>query len=761
MQYQKISSLLCGLIFLTVSGLPAIAAVVRQPYLQLATPTSITVVWRTDLNSADNSRVQYGPTFGTPSHTASGTARTRAGLNVKDHIVTIGNLRPATKYFYTVGTATDGVQGGGTNQHFFVTPPVVGSPMPVRAWVLGDSGDAEVDQRNVRDAMLSETVANPPAPNLILHMGDMAYENGTDSEFTNFHFAVYQNILRQTPLWPAVGNHEAPSINTPLGLGPYYEAHVLPTNGQAGGVASGTEAYYAFDYANVHFIVLDSMDSDRALGSPMLTWLEQDLASTAQEWVIAFWHHPPYSKGGHNSDSAADSGGRMVDMRETVLPILEAGGVDVVLAGHSHVYERSFLLNGAYGYGTAPDFVTPSYAALLANGHILDPGDGNPAGNGAYRKRTGGISHDGTVYVVAGHGGHGLSPKATGDHPVMKVFDFAFGSVLMDIDGNQLVLRNVRAGGAVTDTMAIVKADERDVSGKVNPHDVDGDGKADLVWRNRQSGAVALWFMNGTAIASAGFPGNVSLEWQIAEVGDFNGDGNGDLLWRNTNSGMVAVWLMEGDGIASTGFPAGVPFSWKIAGVGDLDGNGTADLVWHHSGTGTVAIWFMDGTRIASTAFPGSASLAWEIRQVGDVNGDSKADLIWRNKTQGGVVVWLMNGSIITSSGSISNISFHWQMAGVGDLDGNGTEDLVWRNINSGAVAVWFMNGKMISSTAFPATVPVSWEIRQVSDLNGDGKADVVWRNLGTGTVAVWLMNGSTITATGFPGSTSLDWHIY
>ncbi|WNM58152.1 PKD domain-containing protein [Candidatus Nitrospira allomarina] len=445
----------CALFVLVASVVPAAAAIVRQPYLQLVTPSSITIVWRTDLNSADNSQVKYGTVSGSLTQTATGTAVTRSGLNVKDHIVTITGLTAATKYFYNVGTGTDGIQGGGTTNHFFVTAPPVGSATPIRAWVLGDSGNASVNQRNVRDAMLTETALNPPAPNLILHMGDIAYESGTDAEFTSRHFAIYQDILRQTPLWPTLGNHEALSVTTSLGIGPYYEAHVLPTSGQAGGVASGTEAYYAFDYANVHFIVLDSMDSSRTPGSPMVTWLQNDLASTGQEWVIAFWHHPPYSKG-HDSDNAADSGGRLIDMREKILPILEAGGVDLVLAGHSHAYERSYLIDGAYGYGTAPNFATPSFNTLLADGHILDAGNGNPSGTGAYQKSAGGVSHDGTVYVVAGHGGKSI--EATGSHPVMTVVDLAYGSVLLDITGSSLTFRNLRAGGAITDTVAIQKS---------------------------------------------------------------------------------------------------------------------------------------------------------------------------------------------------------------------------------------------------------------------------------------------------------------
>jgi hypothetical protein len=740
-----------------VSVAPATAAIVivRQPYLQLVTPTSITIVWRTDLNSANNSRVQYGTVFGTPNQTATGTATiSPSNPNVKDHIVTITGLSAATTYFYNVGTTTDGVQGGGTNQHFFVTAPSVGSPTPVRAWVLGDSGDAGVDQRNVRDAMLTETALNPPAPHLILHMGDIAYENGTDSEFTNNHFAVYQNILRHTPLWPTIGNHESPSINTSFGIGPYYEGHVLPTNGQAGGVASGTEAYYAFDYANVHFIVLDSMDSSRDQGDPMLTWLQNDLASTGQEWVIAYWHHPPYSKGGHDSDSAADSGGRMIDMRETVLPILEAGGVDLVLSGHSHAYERSYLLDGAYGYGSSPNFVTPSFNTLLANGNILDAGDGNPSGNGAYQKNSGGASHNGAVYVVAGHGGHGLSPNATGDHPVMAVFDFAFGSVLLDINGSSLTLRNMRASGAITDSMAIVKTS----IGGIDPHDVNGDSKADLVWRNT-NGNTAIWLMNGTAIAASGFPGGVPLAWQIAGVGDVNGDGKADIIWRHNTSGTVAVWLMNGLTITSVGFPGSASTDWEIHEVGDVDGDGKADLIWRNT-NGSTAIWLMNGTAIAASGFPGGVPLAWQIAEVGDVNGDGKADVIWRHGTNGTVAVWLMNGLTITSTGFPGIAPLEWQVAGAGDMDDNGTADIVWRNTSSGSVAIWFMNGATIASTGFPASVSLNWEIRQVGDLNGDGKADLVWRNTSSGTVAVWLMNGATITSTGFPGSTSLDWQI-
>ena len=108
----------------------------------------------------------------------------------------------------------------------------------------------------------------------------------------------------------------------------------LPDGGRGGRRRRpGTEAYYSFDYGNIHFIVLDGNSRARPAGGPMLTWLEADLQATTADWVIAFWHHPPYSKGLlHDSDVEQ----REIDMRENVLPILEAYGVDLVLTGHSH-----------------------------------------------------------------------------------------------------------------------------------------------------------------------------------------------------------------------------------------------------------------------------------------------------------------------------------------------------------------------------------------------------------------------------------------
>src|SRR5690606_21641998 len=157
----------------------------------------------------------------------------------------------------------------------------------------GDGGTGNLAQIAVRDAMTRFVGQDPP--DVFVHVGDMAYGDGTTLEFDLKFFLPYQDILRRTVVWPTMGNHEGHSADSTTERGPYYDAYVLPRPGEAGGLASGTEAYCAFDHGNVHFVVLESYQIDRSHGSAMLTWLAQDLAATDQDWIVAFWHHPPYS----------------------------------------------------------------------------------------------------------------------------------------------------------------------------------------------------------------------------------------------------------------------------------------------------------------------------------------------------------------------------------------------------------------------------------------------------------------------------------
>jgi hypothetical protein len=86
--------------------------------------------------------------------------------------------------------------------------------------------------------------------------------------------------------------------------------------------------------------------------------------------------------------------------------------------------------------------------------------------------------------------------------------------------------------------------------------------------------------MNGTTYSSSGSPGSPTSDWVIQGVGDFNGDGNADILWRNSTTGEVYIWLMNGTTFTSSGSLGYVSSDWSIAGVGDFNGDGKADILW-------------------------------------------------------------------------------------------------------------------------------------------------------------------------------------
>jgi hypothetical protein len=397
----------------------------------MGTDKSVVVRWRTDV--ATDSRVSVGSAPGNLTLVVDNSSPTT------EHEISVTRLDPDTRYYYAVGTTTTPFLAGNDLNHFFWTAPTPGTDKLTRIWVLGDSGTANANARAVRDAYY--TFTGTRHTDLWLMLGDNAYNDGTDSEYQTAVFDMYPEMLRKSVLWPTLGNHDGHSADSGTQSGPYYNIFTLPKGAEAGGEASGTEAYYSFDYGNIHFIVLDSFDSNRLPGSAMLNWLTLDLMATTQDWIIAYWHHPPYSKGSHDSDSASE----LREMRQYALPILEDYGVDLVLAGHSHSYERSFLLDGHYGT-----------SSTLVPSMILDNGDGRPSGDGAYQKPAAGpAGHEGAVYTVAGSSG-----KTSGgslNHPVMYISLNVLGSVVLDVDGNRLDVTFLDSTGAVRDTFTLQK----------------------------------------------------------------------------------------------------------------------------------------------------------------------------------------------------------------------------------------------------------------------------------------------------------------
>ena len=449
----------CGLLTIARAEEPLFASIIRGPYLQNLTPSSIVVRWRTDAPVASSVRFSAGPRTGIWEVTEA-TPKT-------EHAVTLNNLQPDTGYQYQIESETDVLSEG--PDHFFYTGPAV--KRPTRLWVIGDSGSALPEAKAVYNEY--RKFAGNRYTDAWLMLGDNAYGVGSDEEYQRAVFEMYPELLRQTPLWSTMGNHETYSYEE-NGQHAYFNNFTFPKEGEAGGEPSGTKHYYSFNYGNIHIVCLDSEESARGPGSPMLVWLEEDLAANTKDWTIAMWHSPPYTKGSHDSDNLFDNGGNMTKMRQNVVPILESYGVDLVLCGHSHNYERSFLMDGHFGFSSS---LTPSM--------IKDSGSGQPGDTGPYLKEgTGPTPNQGTVYVVAGSSG--WATFQTGYHPIMHTALLRMGSLVLDIKDHRLDARFLRETGVIDDHFTILKGAQAEPLRVVKVRAA--EGYAVIHWKSRTAG---------------------------------------------------------------------------------------------------------------------------------------------------------------------------------------------------------------------------------------------------------------------------------
>jgi acid phosphatase type 7 len=452
---------LLALTFVCTAILASAQAVVTVgPYLQSPTPGGIKIKWWSDV--AATSKIMYGTN---PSNLTQTVTDASA---VTKHTVELTGLAPATRYYYAVYNDNTFAEGG-DSLHTFRTFPVAETQEHVRAWVIGDFGKGNVRQQLVRD---SYTGFDNEETDLWLWLGDNVYDEGLESEYLSKVFDSvwgYKELMKRQPFLPCPGNHDYATISpvqspTPPAshTGPYYDFVDVYQNGEAGGTASGHELFYSYDYGNTHFISLNSElgslfnGSDDWIGiylfgsfsgSPMTQWLHQDLTANTKPWVVVYFHQPPYTDGSHDAGSFWEV--YMQAMRENFAEIWEQYGVDLVLCGHSHVYERSFLVKGAYGDASQ---ITPA--------NILQGWSGADSIGEAYTKYTQGPgANEGTVYVVQGNSAS-VDDAPGFTHPYMFAeygCDTCAGSFVLDIDSNRLDGRHLDAEGNIRDHFTILK----------------------------------------------------------------------------------------------------------------------------------------------------------------------------------------------------------------------------------------------------------------------------------------------------------------
>ena len=197
-----------------------------------------------------------------------------------------------------------------------------------------------------------------------------------------------------------------------------------------------------------------------------------------------------------------------------------------------------------------------------------------------------------------------------------------------------------------------------------------------LLWRDRVDGTVALVFANGfdpdifgfmpvgpTAAPCCGILGtSPSPAWAIAGSGDFDGDGAAEILWRNPATGANAFWKIRRDGDALVVHASAlrrVGPTWQVAGIGDFDADGSADILWRNPRTGANALWpaaQSNAARLLASARPG-----WRVATILDLDGDGRADIVWRHPTTGANVVW-RSGDAATATPLTGVTNPAWQI---------------------------------------------------------------------------------------------------
>ena len=403
----------------------------RGPYLQLGTDSSIVVRWRT--KNPASSRVAYGTSVGNLDQSVED------GTLVTEHEVTLAGLTADTTYFYSIGSTTE-VLAGGDVDHTFTTAPTTGTAQPTRIWVIGDSGTGNADAENVRDAYLAYTGSSPT--DVWLMLGDNAYWSGLDNEYQKKVFDIYPSFLRTTPVWPTLGNHDgytADSANPVRAL--LRDLH--PPHRGGGRRPALRHRGLLLLRPREHPLRLPRVLRDGPLG-------RRPDAHVARR----------RSRRQHPGLGRSPSGTTRPTRRAPTTPTTSCSssrcgrtpcrssrttGSISSCPGHSHSYERSFLLDGHYGT-----------SGTLTGAMIIDGGDGSESGDGSYAKSaTGPVPHEGAVYAVAGSSG--LTSNGSLDHPVMVVSVKELGSMVIDVDGGRLDALFLDDAGATLDEFTIVK----------------------------------------------------------------------------------------------------------------------------------------------------------------------------------------------------------------------------------------------------------------------------------------------------------------
>lgn len=302
-------------VLLALSGFILDAQIIQKgPYLIYPlVNTQMDVLWQISNKSACTL------SWGTDETYSLGSATTTEySSSSHQHKHTITGLTPGTLYYYKVSFGNTELTGS-----FRAAPDDSAEKVSIYAW--GDTRDDQFDPNLINTQICKEFTENPEYQTLIIHAGDWVKrdqdENWANEFFNRTGAEGNLKMHASLPQMGARGNHEDEAV--------YYRKY-FPYNYESGG------CYYSYDYGPLHIAVVDQY-VDYSIGSPQLTWLENDLSSTDRKFKIILLHEPGWSAAGAHSDE--------IPVRTNIQPLAIQHHVSMVIGGHNHFYARGVVDN--------------------------------------------------------------------------------------------------------------------------------------------------------------------------------------------------------------------------------------------------------------------------------------------------------------------------------------------------------------------------------------------------------------------------------
>ena len=297
--YRRIFMSCFLIVFLIVPVLTQ-AAITKGPYLIKPGQTSMTVMWESD--TSEEAVFQYGPNADMEYSLPVTPLAKKNDLYL--YQAPLENLKTDIKYFYQIKMSELK-----TRIFRFHTAPPPGRPLDFVA--IGDSRTGHEINRSISDMILDLD------PELVINMGDLVQTGGKFEQWGPHYFEPAAEVMDHIPLISTLGDHD-----TQVDNGENFQYYLRPAS-------SAEKLWFSYDFGPAHFVSLDYRGED---DPEMMAWFEEDMAASKAEWKFVYLHRPSYNLGGHRTNWGA---GRWP-------ALYRKHKVDIVFAGHSHMYERFY-----------------------------------------------------------------------------------------------------------------------------------------------------------------------------------------------------------------------------------------------------------------------------------------------------------------------------------------------------------------------------------------------------------------------------------